>query len=273
MSQTKEGCQSEDKNQDKKRDFQVLQWSESRKVVENLDGTLVDLRKYGFTVITSLLAATSVIYQVLPSGETITPSVKFAIILANLGLIAALYAVDCFYQTIQRAAAHKAKILEKSLNDNLGLTTMIGMEYNIIQDWFFIELVYSCFAAVSAMLGYAALTEDNLLRLLVPFVGVLVIVLIFVLNKWTSLADQELKDELRVLTEKEEDQKKERLSREKEKLPSLVSKCVDWARNNNLKQLTPADVDAFTMEEEVELLEETKRAMHAIANVKLKSGK
>jgi hypothetical protein len=188
----------EDKNQDKKQDFQVTQWSESRKVVANLDGTLADLRKYGFTIIASLLAATPIIYQVLPGGASTTPLIKFAVILANLGLIAALYAVDCFYQTIQRAAAHKAKVLEEALNDNLGLTTMIGIEYNIIKDWLFIELVYSCFAVVSAILGYAALTGNNLLRLIVPFAGAAVVVIIFALNEWTSLADLKMKDKLGV---------------------------------------------------------------------------
>jgi hypothetical protein len=182
-----------DKDQDKQQDFHVLQWTESRKVIENLDGNLIDLRKYGFTIITSLLAATSIIYQVLPSGAIVTPLMKFAVILANLGLIAALYAVDCFYQTIQRAAAHKAKLIEESLKDNFGLTAMIGIEYNVVKDWLFIELVYSGFAVVSALLGYAALTGDNSLRLLVPFAGIIVIAIIFLLNKWTSLADVKMK--------------------------------------------------------------------------------
>jgi len=48
---------------------------------------------------------------------------------------------------------------------------------------------------------------------------------------------------------------------------------VDWARINNLKRLTLADVDTFIMEKEFDLLTETKRAIYAMANVKLKSGK
>lgn len=147
-----------------------------------------------------MLAATAIIYQVLPSGAIVTPLVKFAIILANLGLIAALYALDCFYQTIQRAAAHKAKLLEESLNDKFGLTAMIGIEYNIIKDWLFIELVYSGFAVVSALLGYAVLSDvksgDTLLSLLVPVAGVVVVAIILGLNEWTSLADEKMKKQL-----------------------------------------------------------------------------
>jgi hypothetical protein len=181
-------------------DFRVTQWSESRKVIENLDATLVDLRKYGFTIITSLLAATSIIYQSTSVGGTITPGVKFAVILANLGLVAALYAVDCFYQTIQRAAAHKAIVLEEELKDKLGLTAMIGIEYNIVKDWLFIEVVYSGFVVVSAGLGYAALEGDTLLKWLVPVAGALVVLFILLLNYWTSLADRKMQNKVEALS-------------------------------------------------------------------------
>jgi len=77
----------------------------------------------------------------------------------------------------------------------------------------------------------------------------------------------------RQIIKEEEAQKKKRLSEEKEELPSLVGQCVDWARINTLKRLTLADVDTFIMEKELDLLNETKRAMYAMANVKLKSGK
>ena len=71
----------------------------------------------------------------------------------------------------------------------------------------------------------------------------------------------------------EENQRKERLKKEKEELPSLVSQCVDFARMNNLKRLTLSDVDTFVMEKDLDLMHETKRAIYAMANVKLKSGK
>jgi len=77
----------------------------------------------------------------------------------------------------------------------------------------------------------------------------------------------------RQIAKEEDAEKKKRLAREKEELPSLVSQCLDWARMNNLRRLTLADVDTFVMEKELVLLNETKRSMYAIANVKLKSGK
>jgi len=77
----------------------------------------------------------------------------------------------------------------------------------------------------------------------------------------------------RQIANEEDAKKKKRLAEEKEELPSLVSQCIDWARINSLKRLTLADVDAFIMEKELDLLNETERAMYAMANVKLKSGK
>lgn len=68
-----------------------------------------------------------------------------------------------------------------------------------------------------------------------------------------------------------EAQKKKRLQEEKEELPSLVSQCVDWARLNGLSRITVADVDTYIMEKSIDILYETKRALYAMANVKLKS--
>jgi hypothetical protein len=68
-------------------------------------------------------------------------------------------------------------------------------------------------------------------------------------------------------------ERKSRLAEEKEELPSLVSQCLDWARINDLKRLTLADVDTFIMEKELDILSETKRAVYSSANVKLKSRK
>jgi hypothetical protein len=68
-----------------------------------------------------------------------------------------------------------------------------------------------------------------------------------------------------------EQQRKEQMSKEKEELPSLVCKCVDWARVNGLTRLTVADVDSYIIEKNLEVLPETKRAIYATANLKLKS--
>jgi hypothetical protein len=86
------------------------------------------------------------------------------------------------------------------------------------------------------------------------------------IEKAEMLAEKEIRKD-------EERQHKERLEKEKIELPSLVSQCVDFARMNNLKRLTLSDVETFMMEKNLDLMHETKRAIYAMANVKLKSGK
>jgi len=75
----------------------------------------------------------------------------------------------------------------------------------------------------------------------------------------------------REILKETETQKRERLGKEKEELPSLTSHCIDWARTNGLKRLTLADIDAYIMERNLDILRETRRALYAMANVQLKS--
>lgn len=66
---------------------------------------------------------------------------------------------------------------------------------------------------------------------------------------------------------------RQKLQEEKDELPALVGKCVDWARTNNLNKVALADVDAFLLEKDLHLLRETRRALYSMANLKLKSRK
>jgi hypothetical protein len=77
----------------------------------------------------------------------------------------------------------------------------------------------------------------------------------------------------REITKKEEAQKKKRLMEEKEELPSLVSQIIDWARINGLKRVTLSDIDTYILEKDLDILYETKRALYAMSNLKLKTGK
>ena len=64
---------------------------------------------------------------------------------------------------------------------------------------------------------------------------------------------------------------REILEKEKVELPSLVSSCVDWAKDHGLKRITKADIDAFLLEKDIEILPQTQRSLYAMANVEIKS--
>ena len=98
-------------------------------------------------------------------------------------------------------------------------------------------------------------------------------------SRWGLPADIQLKiqkartfarEEIR---KREETERKHRFETEKDELPSLVNKCRDWAITNGMKRVTVADVDAFILENEYDILSETRRALYAMTNVKLKSKK
>jgi hypothetical protein len=75
-----------------------------------------------------------------------------------------------------------------------------------------------------------------------------------------------------IMARKEQEKmKNERMEKETAELPSLVSRCVDWARTNGLKRVTVADVDAYILERNLDILKETRRAIYAKTNVELKS--
>lgn len=68
-------------------------------------------------------------------------------------------------------------------------------------------------------------------------------------------------------------ERKRRLLEEKDELPSLVGKCVDWARENGLKRVILSDADTFLLEKDLDLLHETKRALYSMVNLMMKSKK
>jgi hypothetical protein len=85
-------------------------------------------------------------------------------------------------------------------------------------------------------------------------------------------------DRVDSITEEQIDKEKEakikqQWEKEKEELPSLVNKCVDWARNNGVKRLTLADVDTYIIINSLDILDVTRRALYAMVNVKLRSKK
>ncbi len=97
------------------------------------------------------------------------------------------------------------------------------------------------------------------------------------INKWEMPPDIQLKiEKAEMLAQGQLDQEKEteqkiQLEKEKAALPSLVGSCVDWAKEHGIKRITQADVDAFLMEKDLEVLKQTKKSLYATANVAMKS--
>lgn len=97
------------------------------------------------------------------------------------------------------------------------------------------------------------------------------------IERWNIPADIQLKiEKAELLAQKQLDserevREREQLEKEKTELPSLVSSCVDWAKDHSLKRITKADVEAFLLEKNIEILPQTQRSLYAMANVEIKS--
>ena len=97
------------------------------------------------------------------------------------------------------------------------------------------------------------------------------------LERWGLPPEIQLKiEKAEMLAQKQLDterdiKEREQLEKEKAELPSLVNLCVDWVKEHGLKRVTKADVEAFLLEKNIEILPQTQRALYAMVNVQLKS--
>lgn len=136
------------------------EWKTARDLISSLDGTLSDLRKFGFSFITAILAADSVLGQTTKSAAIVlSPQVKLAVFISTLFLIAGLYATDMYYKSVQKAAAERAKEIENHFKKG-GLTTIIGKYYEAMHLWLYSELLYVFFAIACGILGAVVLYPE-----------------------------------------------------------------------------------------------------------------
>jgi len=131
-------------------DLQQKEWQAARDVIVKYDDQLDGLRKYGFTFITGLLTAQSLL-------TTIEPSLKVSVILVTLVLIVALRLLDRYYQLLQKAAIKRAIVIEKCLNLELTETTFDVYHHRRLYVW--LNLIYGLFAGGAGLIGLFLITS------------------------------------------------------------------------------------------------------------------
>ncbi|MDV3244291.1 MAG: hypothetical protein LYZ66_03835 [Nitrososphaerales archaeon] len=139
--------------------WQMQEWQAAREVLKTFDDNLHDLRKYGFTFITALLTADSLLlpYQLIVGGsqQTLHDNVKLAVLTVTLLLIVALQVIDRNYQVFLEAAATRAVIIERRLN--LELTQTISDRAGLAHLSRVTLLLYFLFTMGVSILGVAVL--------------------------------------------------------------------------------------------------------------------
>ena len=139
---------------DSDHDIHVKEWEKAREVLASFDNNLHDLRKYGFSFITAILAADGILLASKP-GDSATAIQKVAVCGVTLFLILALHLIDRNYQVFQEAAATRALVLERKLN--IELTEIISERYNIQHINFYVLVVYLFFIFGVLFIGLISL--------------------------------------------------------------------------------------------------------------------
>jgi hypothetical protein len=154
-------------------DFGIEEWKLAREVFEKFDDRQHDLRKYGFTFLTALIAADSLTKLVKDADDRI----RLTVVGVTLLLTVALKLLDKNYELFMSATAMRAKILEVRLN--LELTETISFRHEWDRFDRYVLGVYVLFAAVTGAVGTALLYPGVLFSALVlTFTGIAVIALV-----------------------------------------------------------------------------------------------
>lgn len=186
----------------------MAEWTKTRDTIQIFDDKLYDLRKYGFSFITVLLAIEGLLLPYIPATLSVNPivtatangtalengnqdgtegtsgdnsstksssglpdGVKIAVLGVTSLLIVAVKWLDGQYQAYQHAAASRAKVIERLLG--LGLTDQLSYRYQFSKLWRARQLLYGALhgAVVGLFAAVVPLTDPMLRIALALFVA------------------------------------------------------------------------------------------------------
>jgi hypothetical protein len=132
------------------------EWAECRQTTARLDSILIDLRKYGFSIITGLLTAGSFLGFNSP-----TASLQVGVIIVTMVLIVILYWMDIYYQNLLYGAVLRSIFLEIFRLDR-GLSKYISGLYGRSGMGWLLHFLYGGFFIAAFILGmFAATISEN----------------------------------------------------------------------------------------------------------------
>ncbi|AKB24910.1 hypothetical protein MSMTP_1441 [Methanosarcina sp. MTP4] len=125
----------------------LTEWKEARATISKCDECLDGLRRYGFTVITGLLAV-----DAIQSYIKLGNPAKIGLIVITIAFIIGLYILDIYYQRIIEAATIRARILETTvLNFELNETLSDRFEQEDLKKY--IKWIYIGFILIAVLIG------------------------------------------------------------------------------------------------------------------------
>lgn len=153
-------------------------WKECRRTIGRLDTILVDLRKLGFTVATTLLTADAL----FATQDNHDPKAITMAVIVVMVLVDALFALDTYYQCLLEGAVERASSIEDRIWPPLQATKHITSKISMKGAETVVVFVYAVLI-VAAMLLALALGPADVLFLVWP-VAAGVISLGFIIWYW-----------------------------------------------------------------------------------------
>lgn len=135
-------------------DPRLEEWQQARTTIEAVDVRLSDLRKYGLSFISALLAVQGLTEVGGPSGF-VPPWIKLVIIIVTMVLIVSVALIDRLNRVTQKAAALRARVLERQLG--LKLTHDITRVYAEERVNWTVEGLYLSMIVAAGALGFGVL--------------------------------------------------------------------------------------------------------------------
>lgn len=122
--------------------------TECRNTIGRMDTLLEDLRKYGFSLVTGLLTASSLV------GATSAPAALPLAAMVIIVLVLALFGIDMYYQVVLSAAVGRAMDIEKWTHDpEIHLTSSISRNATLTHATSTVFFLYSALDAVAMGMG------------------------------------------------------------------------------------------------------------------------
>jgi hypothetical protein len=143
-------------------DIHFKEWERTRKLLLEFDNRIHDIRKYGFSFLTALMAAEAILIpknDYMAVGEVgLTDTTKLAVFGVTLLLIGIIKLMEKYYQLFITCSAQRARILERSLN--LELTEIISDRHRSELIPKYVNNIYFFFILGVFVLGYAVLIPN-----------------------------------------------------------------------------------------------------------------
>jgi hypothetical protein len=143
-----------------KDDLRMVEWAECRTTIGRMDTALEDLRKYGFTLVTGLLTAGGLVGSATSSttASQLVPAASLVVMVLLLGL----FAVDMYYQVLQRGAVARAIDLERQTIPPLALTQWVSNAARRSGTLYTVPLVYTAYLGAAAAMAWFVKGAENL---------------------------------------------------------------------------------------------------------------